>query len=234
MKTDASILAIVPARSGSKGIPDKNLAQVGGVSLIGLAGECISELSWIDEKIISTDSQDYADEGLRYGLQCLGLRPANLSDDTANVLDVMEFELLRAEETFDKEYAAVILIEPTSPLRTAGDIEFAVDRMFEEEAASVVTISPASTKHHPRKSLCIESGVLRRYLDQSSVVSRQELDTTYLQNGFCYGIMREALLEKRGIFLESTTFHLTDRPYANIDDPIDLMWASFLAESEER
>ena len=84
-----NVLAIVPARSGSKGIPNKNICELSGISLIGWAGLCLSKLKWLDGKIISTDSKDYAEEGKRYGLDAPFLRPENLSTDTSNIYDTV-------------------------------------------------------------------------------------------------------------------------------------------------
>lgn len=234
MKENANFLAIVPARSGSKGIPNKNMQRVSGVSLIGRAGSCLAQLPWIDDRIISTDSEEYAEEGRSFDLQCLGLRPSGLSGDSANVIDVMEYEMRRAEERFGKRYSVVILVEPSSPLRTAQDIEDTVDRMLAHDSGSAITISPASSKHHPVKALCVEGNVVRRYMDTPGVVSRQDLNTTYVQNGFCYAITRDSLLNDRSMFLATTTYQISERPYANIDDPIDLLWARFLFEMKER
>src|SRR3989304_2034118 len=118
-----NILAVVPARSGSKGIPDKNMRHVKGISLIGHAGLCLQQLKWIDAKIISTDSSSYAKEGERYGLAAPFLRPAELSSDTATAVETIAHAIKEADAHYAKRFDIVLIVEPTSPLRQARDIE---------------------------------------------------------------------------------------------------------------
>src|SRR5688500_14347535 len=87
------VLAVVPARSGSKGIPDKNMRAVQGRSLIGWAGRCLSHLGFIDRRVISTDSPRYAEEGRRFGLDARFLRPDSLSGDRAGAVETVAHAL---------------------------------------------------------------------------------------------------------------------------------------------
>lgn len=234
MYRDKTILAVVPARSGSKGIPDKNMRMLSGISLIGWAGRCLNELAWIDAKVLSTDSTLYAEEGNRYGLQSPFLRPDDLSSDSASAIDTVCHALMQSEASFAKRFDIVLIIEPTSPFRKPSDIEKAIQTLIDSGADSVVAVSELSSKAHPKKVLLIENERLLFYdKNGASITSRQALDTLYWRNGVCYALSRECLMEKRKIFTDNTKPLVIRREIVNIDDPIDLEWAEFLLSRTE-
>jgi CMP-N,N'-diacetyllegionaminic acid synthase len=232
MTTDGySVLAIVPARSGSKGIANKNMAVVGGLSLIARAGEVLARLPWIDRKIISTDSPHYAAEGRSHGLDAPFLRPAYLSGDQAGALEMIVHALEACEQLDDRQYDVIVLTEPTSPLREPSDVEQTVKKLLETGADSAVTVSRVDTKFHPDKILTVSNGFLKFYTGiGKALVGRQQLKSLYSRNGLCYAFRRITLLCHRELITENTAAVLTDRPVANIDEPIDLLWAQFLYE----
>lgn len=225
------ILAVVPARSGSKGIPGKNLKRVNGVSLIGLTGLTLSKLTWVDAKMLSTDSAAYVEEGRRYGLEAPFLRPAELSTDEATAADVVRHALLEAERHYGGRFDIVLIVEPTSPLRRPADLERAARRLIETGADSVITVSPLSTKFHPLKVFTLEDDRLKLFLeDGARVTQRQQLGPAlYWRNGVCYALTRACVLDRRAIVTGKTVAEIIDRQVVNIDDPLDLMWAESLA-----
>lgn len=223
------VLAVVPARSGSKGITDKNMRPLAGRSLIGRAGDCLAALDWLDGRVISTDSQRYADEGQACGLDAPFMRPDEIASDRATALDTMVHALAESERHYGGVFDILLYIEPTSPLREPQDIEGAARLLIESEADSVVCVSPASTKCHPLKMLDIVDERLTHYESAGDrVTARQQLSTLYVRNGVCYGFSRECLLESKGIVTDNTRPYVIDRELANIDDPIDFEWAEFL------
>ena len=224
-----SVLAIVPARSGSKGIANKNMALVGGMSLIARAGEVLASLPWIDRKIISTDSPHYAAEGQSHGLDAPFLRPAHLSGDEAGAFDTIVHALEACEELDDRQYDVIVLTEPTSPLREPSDVDQTVKKLLETGADSAMTVSRLDTKFHPDKILVVSDGLIDFYSRiGKAVVGRQQLESLYSRNGLCYAFRRVTLLTDRALITRNTAAVLTERPIANIDEPIDLLWAQFL------
>lgn len=224
-----NILAVVPARSGSKGIPDKNMRTIGKLSLIGWAGKCLAKLPWIDVKIISTDSIKYANEGKRYGLLAPFLRPAGLSRDSSAAVDTVIHALRECEKYYKKVFDIILIIEPTSPLRLPGDIKKAVKILIDSGSDSVVTVSALTAKFHPAKVFEINGHRINFYEKRgSAVVSRQSLNTLYWRNGVCYALTRECILKKKKIITKNTAYLIIDRSVVNIDDPIELEWAEFL------
>ncbi len=223
-------LAIVPARSGSKGIAGKNMRKLAGVSLIGHAARCLAALPWLDRRIISTDSVTYAEEAAAYGLDAPFLRPSELSDDASNVIDAMRQAVSACEAVDAVTYDRILIVEPTSPLRQPQDIERAARELAADPSCqSVMCVSPAGTHCHPYKMLRLDDGYLDHYDPAAAaIVSRQQLEALYIRNGACYGMTREALFAHPSTLTKRTRAVLIDRPMANIDDPLDLEWAEFL------
>lgn len=230
-----SVLAIVPARSGSKGIPDKNMACLGGLSLIARAGRVLSQISWIDRRVLSTDSPAYAEEGKRHGLDAPFLRPGELSGDSSPALDVIVHALKTCEQADNRAYDFVVLAEPTSPLREASDIDSTMEALLETGADSALTVSRLDTKCHPLKALAIVDRRLAFHSKRGELVSsRHTLEPLYARNGLCYCFRRRTLLEKKALITEFTVPVVTERPVANVDDRIDLLWAEFLLDKSLR
>lgn len=228
-----SMVAVVPARSGSKGIKDKNIKPLAGISLIGHAGRCLSKLDWLDAKVLSTDSQDYIEEGRKFGLEAPFLRPEALSSDTASAVDTLVHAVTESERVFGKRFDVVLIIEPTSPFRRSEDIAAAVELLVEEKADSVVTVCELDTKSHPAKVLKLtDSGKLDFYEKRGAkVVYRQSLPKLYWRNGVCYALTRECLIEKKTIFSDKSLPLVIEREIVNIDDALDFEWAEFLLKS---
>jgi CMP-N,N'-diacetyllegionaminic acid synthase len=226
-----NVLAVVPARSGSKGIRDKNMALVGGLSLIARAAKILAEISWIDRRIISTDSERYAEEGRAHGLDAPFMRPPELSTDTAGALETFVHALRSCEQLDGHQYDVLIVAEPTSPLREPSDIEMTVKTLLMADADAALTVSRLDTKAHPHKVFTIINGRLRYFSDKgSSVTARQSLDPLYSRNGLCYCYRRCTLLEAHTLITNNTVSVIIDRPVANVDEPVDLLWAEFLLE----
>ena len=118
------MLAVVPARGGSRGIKLKNLREVGGRSLVSRAGDVVSQIAEIDRAIVSTDHADIARVAREAGLDAPFIRPAEISGDFASALDVL-LHAVEATEAIDGcQYQVIVLLEPTSPLRTPMAIEY--------------------------------------------------------------------------------------------------------------
>ena len=235
MKAGRRILAVVPARGGSKGIRDKNMQEVGGHSLIARAAQCLTAPACreIDRKIISTDVPAYAEEAIRHGLEAPFLRPAEWASDTAGAVETMQHAWHAAEAHYRESYEILLIVEPTCPLRLPEDISGAIDLLVAENADSVVTVSRVDSKFNPAKILALRDGRLDFYLPQGAQVkARQSLDTYFYRNGACYAVTRRALLEQNRIFTENTLPLMVDRPLVNIDEPEDLALARWLVERQ--
>lgn len=227
---------MVPARSGSKGIPHKNMRRIGGVSLIGRSGITLGQVPFLDARVISTDSEEYAAEARRYGLEAPFLRPPELSGDRAGAVETLQHALHESERHFGTRFDVVLIIEPTSPLRTPDDLAAAVDLLLDTGADSVVTVSPTNPKFLPLKALTLEGDRLRYFeTGGERIVGRQQiLEELYWRDGVCYALTRDCLVVKEQIITSDTVALVTQRPVVNIDEPIELEWAEFLLQRQER
>lgn len=227
------ILAVVPARGGSKGIVRKNMRRVGGLSLVARAASLIREISWIDRGVISTDDPEIHREAIRFGLSNIGLRPADLSTDTANSMDVWRQAWNAAEEQYREDYELSILLEPTCPLRIVDDIERVVRSIAGDKFSSAVTVSENPEQFAPEKTLRILKG---RYLDhylnaEHALTRRQDVPQYFHRNGACYGVIKSRLFKGGEMFGEGCAPVVVSRPLINIDSMRDLRSARVLCRS---
>ena len=230
-----TVLAVVPARGGSKGIPRKNLREVGGVSLVGRVGDLARSLDWLDASVLSTDDREIAEEGHRHGLDVPFMRPADLAGDLAGSHGVWRHALTEAEAHYGKRFDVSILLEPTSPLRRKEDLEATVKALLDGPHKGAVTISLAPAHFTPHKCLTVSDGRIGFYHPQGTQHStRQTIPAYYFRNGICYALTREVLMQEDVIIGDDCAAVIVDRPVINIDDPLDLELAEFLLERERR
>ncbi|BCX88985.1 CMP-N,N'-diacetyllegionaminic acid synthase [Methylomarinovum tepidoasis] len=229
-----SVLAVVPARGGSKGIPGKNLREVGGRSLIGWTGWLIDQIPWIDQALLSTDDPALAEEGRRSGLAVPFLRPPELATDTALGIDVWRHAWLAAEAHWRRQFDLAVYLQPTTPLRRPEHIEKTVEALSAGNFEAATTIAPVPGHFVPEKILRLdESGCVRPYLDKS-LSNRQQAPRYYYRTGACYAAWRDTIVTKRRIVEGNCAGVVIETPTANIDDPIDLDFAEFLYQKHYR
>lgn len=230
-----NILAVVPARGGSKGISRKNIREVGGMSLIGRVGKVVKELSWVNKVVISTDDSKMAEEGVKFGMDAPFLRPANLSSDTATGMDTWKHAFQFAEKYYGMCFDISVYLEPTSPFRLAEDIERTVLALADSSNSAAATISKTPGSFTPHKTLTInDKDHIRFYLPEGKHYStRQKIPSYYHRNGICYAMKREALLLEQDCTInDNCAAVVIDRPVVNIDDPCDLDYAEFLLKKQ--
>jgi CMP-N,N'-diacetyllegionaminic acid synthase len=185
MSADLRLLAIVPARGGSKRLPRKNVLPLGGKPLIGWTIDAARESGCFVDVLVSTDDAEIADAARAHGALVPWLRPAAFATDTARSIDVV----LHALDWYERERGAVtglVLLQPTSPFRTAATIREAVQRFIDLGAdASVVSVSPAET--HPAWTFLLDGTRMRPACGWDSLKLRsQDLPTAYTLNGAIY------------------------------------------------
>ena len=231
-----NILAVIPARGGSKGIPRKNLCQVAGVSLVGHAVKTARSVSWIDEIVVSTDDQEIAGEGRKYGAEVPFMRPPELAGDNASSTDMWKHAWLESEAHFKVTFDISILLEPTSPLRRPSDISKTVDALLENDSDAAATVSQAPAHFTPHKCLTInERGIIGFYHSKGRQYSlRQKIPAYYFRNGICYALKRQTLLEKGTIIDKNCVAVVIERPVVNIDDKHEMAYAEFLFLKDNR
>lgn len=234
---DLSVLAVVPARGGSKGVPRKNMKTVGGVSLVGRASQLAASLPWIDCTVISTDDPEISVEAVRHGAAAPFERPPDLAGDAASSEDVWWHAWLAAEDHFAMCFDISLLLEPTSPLRIEADLIATVDALTEGGHASAATVCRSPAHFTPHKALTIDGGG-RLGFHMANGVSfnrRQAIPgEVYHRNGLCYGAVRDTVVERGEIIGADCAAVIVDRPVVNIDDPFELELAEWLLDRQAR
>lgn len=224
MRARAKILAVVPARGGSKGIPKKNLARVAGISLVGRVAQLIQSLSEITHAVVSTDSDEIATEAEKHGLLAPFRRPKELSGDRIGDLDVLVHAIEQSEAHFHETFDYVLMLQPTCPLRTVAHVRAAITEIISRKAQALWTVSPVDLHFHPWKQLLIQDGVLE-YFDQKNgagIIARQQLQSTFFRNGAAYIWQRDVLLKERAILPVGSHALVIHDPMISIDTPDDL------------
>lgn len=224
------VLAVVPARGGSQGVKLKNLREVGGIPLVGRAGQVASSLDFIDRAIVSTDHPEIARVARQYGLDAPFMRPEELSGAIISDWQVLSHALAELERIDGVTYDIVVMLQPTSPSRTADHVKATVARLVEGGFDAVWTVSETDSKAHPLKQLRISSAGKLDYYEPAgaNIVARQQLLPVYHRNGIAYAITRSCLIDQRQIFGANTGALLIEGEIANIDTEMDLLWANFL------
>jgi CMP-N,N'-diacetyllegionaminic acid synthase len=189
------ILGVVPARSGSKGLPGKNTRPLAGLPLIAHSLRCAALARSLRRVIVSTDSEDIAKVAREHGGDVPFLRPAELATDSAPLLPVLADALRQVEKADGRRYDAVLLLDPTSPGRLPGEIDAAAELLATNDAAEGV-VACSRPDFNPFWVGCtVEAGYLQpAFAAASGYTRRQEVPSFYRINGSLYLLRREFLL----------------------------------------
>jgi CMP-N-acetylneuraminic acid synthetase len=224
-----NILAIVPARIGSKGIIKKNLKKIKKKSLVSHAILCLKKIRQIDKIFISTDSNLIVKEALKFNISTPFLRTKRLAGDRISDYQVISDVLKKIEKLDKKNYNIILLIQPTSPFRKASDIVKCLKILINKKPDSVWTVSKSDSKMHPLKQLSIVKNKINFYEKAGKkIIARQQLQNLYYRNGICYAIKRETILKQKNIMGKFCIPLVINRININIDNYFDLKLANLL------
>lgn len=214
-------LAIIPARSGSKGLKDKNIKLLNGKPLLAYTIEAAMNSNLFDEIHVSTDSKEYADIAIKYGAHVPFLRSSELSTDKATSWDVVR-EVIHCYKQKGRNYDMVTLLQPTTPLRTGQDIIEAYNLFVGNEANAVVGV--CEVDHSP-----LWCNTLPENHDMSNFIQigvrdlpRQKLEKYYRLNGAIYMFKTEYLYSSNSIYDSNCIAYIMDKGHSiDIDDEFD-------------
>ena len=227
------VLAIIPARSGSKGLKDKNIKPLCGLPLCAYTINAAIESGIFDEIHFSTDSQRYADIAMQYGAKVPFLRDAELASDTAGSWDVVK-AVIKRYESMGKTFDLVMLLQPTVPFRNAEDICNAFEIYKEKNANAVVSVT--DPEHSPLWCAPLPpDGDMRVFHERiDALKARQSLEKYYALNGAIYLVNVQYLMEKNDIYEERCySYHMPRERSADIDTQEDFDWCEYLAEKRK-
>ncbi|MGB0244512.1 MAG: cytidylyltransferase domain-containing protein [Candidatus Nanopelagicales bacterium] len=221
------VLGLIPARGGSKGVPGKNLRRIGGMTLVEWTARSALTSS-LDRLVISTDSQEIADEARRVGVDVPFIRPNELAQDSSLTIDVVQHALDELKGDWD----AVMILQPTSPFRTASDIDTCIEMLADSAADSVISVTPVGD-HHPARMKFIENGFLidPPFSEDVEGRPRQSLQSLFLRNGAIYLTRTEVVNGGSIKGASSMAYVMPEERSANIDTEFDLMVAEAISTS---
>ncbi len=221
------VIAVIPARGGSKRLPGKNIRQLGDKPLIAWSIEAAKTSKYIDRVIISTDCEDIANIAQRYGGDVPFLRPQELSGDTAGSNGV----ILHALEHIDESFDYVVLLQPTSPLRKAEDIDILLES-FDEKTEGVVSVCPC--EHSPLWANTLPDDMTMGNFFPESIIGKrsQDLPDYYRLNGSIYAFKVDSFVENNGIFYSDKVkaYNMPVERSVDIDTIVDFHIAEVLLE----
>lgn len=220
-----TFLAVIPARGGSKRLPRKNVLDLAGKPLIAWTIGAANNSKHIDHFVVSTDDQEISDVSKRYGAEVL-TRPDELATDRASSVDVV----LHAIETQTQSYDYVILLQPTSPLRTAQHIDEAIELFFEKNANSVISV--CETDHSPLWANTLpKDGNMGSFIREEVKGKRsQDLPIFFQLNGAIY-IVNSTEFKQSKSFIQannSYAYIMSKKDSVDIDTDLDFEFVSLL------
>lgn len=228
MIKNKKILAIVPARGGSKGIKNKNLKKIGKRSLVEITANILKKVKNIDCAMISTDSIKIAKEAQKFGLKFFKKRPSYLSGDRIGDAPVLKEALISAEKNMKTKFNIILMIQVTSPLRTARNINDSIKKIINKKFDAVWTITKIEKKYNYLKQLKIKNDRLSLCNKNGfKIVARQELDDTFIRNGTVYAFSRNTVM-KKNLIPKKTSYILLKSKQISIDNKTDLKLARTL------
>ena len=228
------ILFLITARGGSKGIPRKNLRELGGIPLVGFKAISALQSKYCTRLIISSDDAEIQEAAKTYGAEVPFTRPDELASDTATSADVITHAMDFIEQETDETYEAVMLLEPTTPFARGIDYDKAVEIMLREDAQMVVGMRPVEINSTYMGAMG-ENGSLVEIITkmQSKRVQRRQDAMEYTMNGAMYLFKWDYFKAHKEIYKDrDRSFgYVMDRYHSiDIDEMIDLEWAEFLVE----
>lgn len=220
------MIAIIPARGGSKGLPGKNIKLLNGKPLIAYTIECALKSDKITHVVVSTDSNEIAEIALKYGAEVPFLRPYYLATDDARAIDNYKYTIRRLSEFYNEEIESFVVLQPTSPLRIPQDIDNAISLFNNKNADSVISYTEEAHPISWHKFLD-DTGRLINIFDDT-IANRQELRKSYYPNGAIY-VFKRSIIEHDLYYTDKTFAYVMPRNRSiDIDYIEDFQYAEFL------
>jgi len=230
MYKDKTFLAIIPARGGSKRLPRKNILDLNGKPLIAWSIEAGLKSKYIDKVVVTSDDNEILNISKIYGADTIK-RPDDLASDTATSFDAIKHTINSIEE----EYDYIILLQPTSPLRTSEDINKAIELLEIKKADAIISV--CEMEHSPLWSNTLEKNLSMKGFLRDKILNKrsQDLENYYRLNGAIYICKRDKLLEEKSFFLKDNIFaYIMNRESSvDIDEEIDFRLVELILQKKD-
>lgn len=220
------MIAIVPARGGSKGLPGKNIKPLCGKPMIAYTIEEAKKSKYISEVIISTDSEEIEEIAIKYGAKSLFSRPKYLASDTAKAIDNYIYTVDRLNGEFGYAIKDFVVLQPTSPLRLAKDIDGAIELFKSKNADSVISYTE---EQHPIEwhKYITDDGKFESIFEEK-LLNRQEIKKSYYPNGAVYVFAYSLIKQKKYYSNDSYPYIMPQDRSVDIDTLEDFKYIEFL------
>jgi len=232
MKREKEVLAVIPARGGSKGIPRKNLARLCGRPLIQYTIDAAKHSELVSRVVLSSDDEEIMEYCKARGIEVPFRRPQTLAQDDTPMIDVIKHGVEFLEKSESYRPHDVVVLQPTSPLRTSIHIDKALSILYETEADSVVSVVEVPHQYNPVSVMKLTEGKLAAFLqgERREIYIRQHKPTLYARNGAAVYAIRYATFMQHSTLYGEDCRPLVMKPEESVDiDTIfDLKLAEFL------
>ncbi|WP_310557739.1 acylneuraminate cytidylyltransferase family protein [Flavobacterium sp.] len=228
------ILAIIPARGGSKGVPGKNIKFLNGKPLLGYTAEIALQSKYLTEVIVSTEDEQISTVAKSLGIQVPFIRPMELAQDNTPTIDVI-IHVLNWYESRNVFFDAVCLLQVTSPFRTVAFLNDAIEKFTSSACDSLVSVQKVPHEYNPHWAFEVdEVGNLKIATGETEIITRrQELPLAYHRDGSVYITKTEVLLKERSLYGKSITYIESDSDfYVNIDTMEDWKKAEEMVQNK--
>ena len=220
-----NVLSIIPARSGSKGIPKKNIHPLCGKPLIAWTIEAANRSKYISRTILTSDSDEIIEVAQRYGVEAPFVRLKELAKDDTPSLPVIQHAVnwLKENEDYTPDY--IVLLQPTSPLRTSRHIDEALEKIINSDANSIVSVVKAPHQYNPYSIMEMKDGFLKPFLQYDEQKNIRQLKPVfYARNGAAiYAFTYECLMKKNSIFGDKILgYEMSREESVDVDDMLDM------------
>ncbi|RXJ83098.1 acylneuraminate cytidylyltransferase family protein [Arcobacter cloacae] len=222
------MIAIVPARGGSKGLPGKNIKNLFGKPMIAYTIEEALKSKYITEVVISTDCKEIEKVAIKYGAKSPFLRPEYLATDSAKAIDNYIYTIDRLNKEFAYDIKDFVLLQPTSPLRTVEDIDKSIELFKDKNADSVVSYTE---EHHPIEwhKYITEDGKFENIFEEK-LLNRQEIKKSYFPNGAVFVFDYELIMQGKYYSDNSYAYIMPRNRSVDVDTLEDFRYIEFLLQ----
>ena len=230
MNGNEKVLAIIPARGGSKRLPGKNILPLAGKPLIAWTIESAINSGLFDKVIVNTDDNEIAKVALEYGAEIPFLRPKELAEDTSSSIDVL-VHTIQWYKANNIEFTHVALLQPTSPLRTSKDIVNAWDLMVKTQTESVISV--CEVEHPIQWTYNLDTRGIMSSIFEDNDKRSQDYKKNYRLNGAIYIANIDLLLEHRKVLTSdnSVGYLMSREASVDIDKQLDFKFAEFIVKT---
>ena len=215
-------LCIIPARSGSKRIKNKNIIKLNGKPLIYYTIQFAKKLNFVDEIIFSSDSRRYLNLAKKYKINNLSLRPKKISSDNSQTIDVVKYEINKI-----KKYDYILLLQPTTPFRDIKDFKKAYRILINNKCDSVITVNLVNN-FHPYRMKIFKGNILNNFINlkKENFKAVKHLPKVFVRSGSMYFFKRENISKYNSILGKKTYgIEVKGKNTINIDEKEDLILA---------